>query len=219
MTSLKSHPIHERPREKLLLRGAQELTTHELFMILLGSGNKNISVQHLAQKVTKLFENTKQVQLNDLTQIKGIGLAKATLLLASLELTERLKPRHPEEVLNSVDKVLVHLFDLKSAMREQVVGLYLNARMKLIHKEILSIGSNNQSLITPKEVFGVIKQLPVSYFILAHNHPSGDTTPSTDDILFTKRLAEGGKILGIELLDHLIIGKETQYSFKQAGKL
>jgi DNA repair protein RadC len=132
---------------------------------------------------------------------------------------ERLRPSAPDELLNTVERVLVHLYDLRTSSREQIVGLYLNARMKLIHKEILSIGAFNQAVITPKEIFSVIKQLPVMYLVLAHNHPSGDPSPSEEDLAFTKRVAQAADMLGIQLLDHLIVGKTSHYSFKQAGQM
>jgi DNA repair protein RadC len=219
MNTLKNQPISERPREKLIQSGIDHLTTQELLMILLGSGNKQTPVQTLAQKIEKLFEKQKQVSLHDLLEIKGIGFAKACQIVAAMEIVERVRPSVPDDVLDSVDKVLIHLYELKKAQQEHIVGLYLNARMRLVAKETLSIGAMNQALITPKEVFGMIKQQPIMYLILAHNHPSGDTKPSDDDLAFTKRMKEAGELLGVKLLDHIIIGRTEHYSFKNKGLL
>ncbi|MEO8582110.1 MAG: DNA repair protein RadC [Patescibacteria group bacterium] len=219
MTSLKSLLQPDRPREKLEKYGVETLSTTELLMLILGSGSKRLPVHKLARKIEKQFEDSKQVTLQDLLCIKGIGLAKACQILASLELVERLQPRIPDEVLNSVDKIVVHLYDLKAAPREKIVGLYLNARMKLIHKEVLSVGSLNQALIAPKEVFSVIKHMPIAHFVLAHNHPSGEASPSLEDLQFTARMAKSGELLGVNLLDHIIITKTDHYSFKRHGKL
>lgn len=218
-TPLKSQPLSDQPREKLLQYGVEYVSTQELLMILLGSGNKQTPVQTLAQKIEKLFQEKKVVTLQDLQRIKGIGTAKACQIAAAMEIAERVRPPVTEETLDSVEKVLLHVYELKNATREHVVGLYLNARMRLIAKETLSIGAVNQALISPREVFGVIKQLPVMFFILVHNHPSGDIRPSADDIEFTQRMQRASKLLGIKMLDHIIVAKADQYSFKQSGLL
>lgn len=219
MTSLKTLLQPDRPREKLEKYGVDALSTTELLMVILGSGSRQLPVEKLAKKIEKQFEKYKEVTLVDLLDIKGIGLAKACQILASLELVERLRPSVPDEVLDSVEKVIVHLYDLKTASREQIVCLYLNARMRLVHKEVLSMGAINQALISPKEVFSVIKQLPITHIVLAHNHPSGDSSPSQEDIKFTKHIEDAAKIMGISLLDHIIITKNDHFSFKQSGKL
>lgn len=219
MTPLKALLQPDRPREKIEKWGVDALSTTELLMVILGSGSKQLPVHKLAQKIEKQFEKYKEVSLSDLLEIKGIGLAKACQIVASLELVERLRPRLPEEVLNSVDKVLNHLYELKISPREQIVCLYLNARLKLVHKEMISMGALNQALITPKEIFSIIKQLPITHIVLAHNHPTGDPTPSADDKEFTKRMNEAAQLLGITLLDHLIVAKQSHYSFKQSGQL
>lgn len=157
--------------------------------------------------------------LDDLMNIKGIGLAKACQILAAIELVERVKPRFPEEVLDSLDKVLQVISELRFTQREHIVGLYLNARMRLVHKEVLAVGSVNQSIIMPRDVFAVIKNHPVVFFILAHNHPTGDVQPSTDDVIFTHEMQKAGMILGVELLDHVIVGKNNHFSFKQSHML
>lgn len=217
MQSVKNAPKSERPRERLEQFGPEALSTTELFMILLGSGSKKTPVTQLAKQIDKLFHSQPKVKLSDLTKIPGIGLAKACQILASLELVERLYPREPDSTLDSLDKVLTHLDFLRHTDKETIVGLYLNTRMKLVHRETLAIGSLNQSIITPRDVFRAIKSHPVLYLIIAHNHPSGDPTPSLDDKKFTKVIQQAGDILGIELLDHVIIAKNREFSFKHDG--
>jgi DNA repair protein RadC len=219
MQSIKSLPLSERPREKMLQFGSERLETTELLSLLLGSGSSEVPVHKLAKRIQNLYEKKKKVEITDFLDVKGIGPAKACQIVAAMELSERLRPSLPDEIMNSVDKFVLHLYDLKYSTREQVVGLYLNARMKLVHKEVLSIGTLNQAFITPKEVFGVIKHHPILYFVLAHNHPSGDTSPSKEDLIFTKRLKDAGELLGVTLLDHIILGKNGHYSFKANGQL
>lgn len=219
MISIKHQPKSLRPRERLAEHGVECLQTSELLTILLGSGSSRIPVQQLAKKIEKLFEEQKKVELKDLMEVKGIGLAKACQIVSAIELVERISPRFPDEILNSLDKVLQVLSELRFLQREQVVGLYLDARLKLIHKEVLSIGSVNQNVIAPRDVFSPIKHLPVVFIILSHNHPSGEVSPSQDDIEFTRNMQDAGKILGVELIDHVIIAKHLHYSFKQAGRL
>lgn len=217
MPSLKLMPKSDRPREKLASQGIEFLNTQELLSLILGSGSAQIDVTRLAKQIEKLAETKKTLQLPDLTAIKGIGLAKAAQILAAVELAERLNPRVPDLILNSAEKVLAYLSELRFAEREQLVALYLNARHRLVHKEILAIGGLNQVSVTPRDVLSPIKHLPVLYIILAHNHPSGETNPSTDDIDFTVRIRQACQILGIELLDHLIITRTSQLSLKQTG--
>lgn len=219
MTSIKHIPKSQRPREKLQAQGVAGLTTTELLTIILGSGSRFVPVSILARKIEQKFADHKQVTFQDLISVKGIGLAKAAQILAAIELVERVSPRLPEEVLDSLDKVLHLLSELRFASKEQIVGLYLDARMKLISKELLALGSVNQSIITPRDVFAPIKHSPVVFLILAHNHPSGNPQPSSEDIVFTRNMQQAGSMLGVELLDHVIIAKSHHYSFKQSGIL
>jgi DNA repair protein RadC len=219
MKAVHTLPVLDRPREKLLNKGVEALTTPELFSVVLGSGSKRHPVHLLAQRLTRLFEAQSEVTLSDIYNLPGIGEAKACQIMAALELVERLRPHEPELTLNHESKVLSYLFDLRHAAKEQVVGLYLNARHQLMAKEVLAIGAVNQAMITPKEVFAPIKHAPILYLILAHNHPSGDPKPSQDDIGFTQRMVRAAELMGIELLDHIIVSKETHYSFRSANKL
>lgn len=217
MQSVKQTPKSQRPRERLEQFGPEALSTTELFMILLGSGSQKTPVNKLAQHIDKLFKSQPKVELKDLVKIPGVGLAKACQILSSLELVQRLQPQDPDSTLDSLDKVLSHLEFLKYSEKETIVGLYLNARMKLVHRETLAIGSLNQSVLMPRDVFRAIKQHTVLYLIIAHNHPSGDAQPSLEDKQFTQTIQQAGDILGVELLDHVIVAKKTHFSFKQQG--
>lgn len=217
--SIKELPTSERPRERLLQLGVEHLTTQELWMIVLGSGGKKRPLQKLATSVKKIFEESVKVTAQELLQIPGIGSAKACQIMASLELVERLKPRQPSEVLDSLEKVVRYVPDLQYAHKEQVIGLYLDARMRVIKRELLAFGSLNQTILSPRDIFQPIKYDPVVYLILVHNHPSGDVEPSLEDKAFTLRVAKAGDLLGIELLDHVIVGKEKAFSFKSSQLL
>jgi DNA repair protein RadC len=152
----------------------------------------------------------------EISKIKGIGSAKACEILASFELTKRaleiedgILPK-----INSAKEAVAQLQELRKMKKEHFVALYLNARNELVYKETVSIGILNASLIHPREVFKpAIDKLAVSV-IIAHNHPSGDTKPSEDDIEITKRLKKAGEILGVEVLDHIIITENSCFSFE-----
>lgn len=199
--------------------GIDYLTTQELLIVLLGSGIRGVNVRTLARILEKVLHDQPFPQLHDIVKIHGIGLAKACQLLAALELAERLRPRHPDAVIDSLEKVLHIIADLSHAQRERVVGLYLDARLQLIEMEVLAVGSVNQSIIAPRDVFSVIQHRPVVYLILAHNHPSGNVEPSPEDIAFTRTMRDAGVLLGVELLDHVIVGKQSHYSFKEHGRM
>jgi DNA repair protein RadC len=206
------------PREKIRKEGVSFLSTQELLAVILGSGIHRVPVQLLAQQISEQILTHQKIQLSDLTSIRGVGEAKACQILAAIELVERLRPSgYP--LLDSLQKVLNQVGELRYAQREQMVCLYLNTRMQLVHKETIAMGSVNQTVITPKDVFSVIKHHPVSFFILVHNHPSGDPTPSDEDLEFTRVMNEAGHLLGVELLDHAIVGQEKHYSLREHKQL
>jgi len=206
------------PREKIESQGVLSLTTEELIHTIIGSGSRLQNVQTLAKKISQKMQQKKTLQLNDLLIMKGVGKAKACQIIAAVELVERMRPIG-SPVLDSLQKVLLQLSELRFLPREHIVCLYLNARMQLLLKETISIGSVNQSVISPRDIFSVIKYHPVSYLILAHNHPSGVALPSQEDIFFTQTTRDAGHLLGLELLDHVIVAKEEHYSFREQRTL
>jgi len=210
-TRSEDHP--ERPREKLQKHGVSKLSTAELVAIVLGSGTTKHPIHELARDVAEKLRDT-QITLETLCVVPGIGFAKACQLLAMIEFVERVRP-HGFPVIDQLKKVTDLVGELKTFQREYVVCLYLNTRLQLLLKETVAVGSVNQSVVTARDVFSVIKYHPVSYIILVHNHPSGDPSPSEEDKIFTKRISEAGQILGIEVLDHVIVAERGHYSFKE----
>jgi DNA repair protein RadC len=194
------------------------VTTEELLSVILGSGSQHLHVDELAREIVNRLQSKMTLNLDALMKIKGVGLAKACQILAALELVERLRPiGYP--VIDSLSSVLDQAGELRTLAREHICCLYLNARMQLLLKETISIGSVNQSIISPRDIFSVIKYHPVVFIILLHNHPSGDATPSPSDFEFTHHIWHAGQLLGVELLDHVIVGNRQHYSFKEQGKL
>lgn len=216
----KELPKEEMPREKLLLYGAKKLSNEELLMIILKTGTKNISVKDLATKLlieTKGIRNLKNMTYQKLIQIDGIGEVKAIELLALIELSKRIQEKVSlTEVLNCTSQanIIEYFYSvLQDKKQEEFYVLYLDNKKKLIEKKKLFIGSINTSIVHPREIFKNAYLLSASFLICIHNHPSGDPTPSHEDIELTKKLKEIGEMHAIYLIDHLIIGRECYYSF------
>ena len=219
--TIRDLPRIERPREKLLKYGAGRLSAVELLAILLGTGRKGESVLLVARKLLKVvpFEKLSSLAPDEFRNISGIGPAKTCELLASIELGKRLfqnKKVGISQLLNPKD-VSDNLKDISLSKKEHFVVFFLDSRNQEIHREIISVGTINASLVHPREVFEpAVKHLSVQV-ILAHNHPSGDLEPSEEDLTVNKRLVEAGKLLGIEVLDHIIVTKDSFISFKEKG--
>lgn len=216
----KELPKEEMPREKLLLYGAKNLSNEELLMIILKTGTKNSSVKDLATKLltqTKGIRNLKNMTYQKLIQIEGIGQVKAIELLALIELSKRIQEKVPlTELLNCTNQtnIVEYFYNLlQDKKQEEFYVLYLDNKKKLIEKKKLFIGSINTSVVHPREIFKNAYLLSASFLICIHNHPSGDPTPSKEDIELTKKLKEIGEMHAIYLIDHLIIGRECYYSF------
>lgn len=217
-------PLSERPRERLLKLGTEALSVQELLALVLGRGTKGESVVLTAQKLLSNFGNLKNIasaSVEELTQIKGIGLAKATQLKAALELGRRLEEQSPDAnkltVRSPEDAVKAVRNKLKGKKREHFIALSLDTRNHLIGIHIISIGSLDSSIVHPREVFKEAITSSAASVIFVHNHPSGDPTPSDDDIKLTKRLVDVGEIMGIEVLDHIIICDTCYSSMKSRG--
>lgn len=212
-------PKSKRPRERLLKTGATNLTNAELLAIILGSGSQKRNVLSLARQITKRFENfTKRplkLTTQDLTNLHGVGPVKAAQILALIEFGQRnFSPHQVTRIMQPTD-VLPELKQLRQSRREQLVGLYLNARYELQAKETLAVGSLNSQRLVIRDVFAKAIILPSRCLLLAHNHPSGDTQPSHQDLMTTQKIKEACKLLGVELLDHLIVTQTDCLSFKE----
>lgn len=222
---IKDVPKEERPRERLLAVGAENLSNQELLAILLGSGTKQESVMELAKHILMHFEGLKLLKdatIEELIAIKGIGYAKGILILAAIELGRRMHQYRPTEnytIRSPEDGADYIMEDMRLLKQEHFVALFLNTKNQVIHRQTIFIGSLNASIVHPREVFREAIKRSAASIIVAHNHPSGDPTPSQEDIQVTKRLADTGKLIGIEVLDHLIIGDGKFVSLKEKGYL
>lgn len=216
---LKDLPKHEQPREKLIEKGVENLRNQELLAIILRTGIEGKDVLKVSGEILTKFPMQKllSLDLKTLSEIKGIGQGKASLLLAAFELTKRALEVEDNNLpkINSVKEVVAQLQEMRMAKKEHFVALYINSRNELVHKETISIGTLNSGLVHPREVFKPAIDLLVSSIIVAHNHPSGSPIPSEKDLELTKRLVEAGKILGIEIIDHVIIAAKESFSFKE----
>jgi len=214
---IKDLPKVERPREKLIQYGPEKLSNSELLAILLRSGKKGENVIELANKILKRFSKDELPSLafNDLKDYPGLGPAKACEIIACFELGKRLLKDKKTEIYLKPKEIWEELKDLRDHKKEHFVIFYLDSRNQEIKREIISVGSLNANLVHPREVFEPAVRHLAAQIVLAHNHPSGDPEPSEDDLEITKRLTESGKILGIEVIDHIIITKTGFISFKE----
>jgi DNA repair protein RadC len=206
----------DRPREKLERYGAQKLSDQELFAVMLGSGVRGAPVSTLAERIVQVLKKTGHAKVSraDVLAIKGLGSAKASQILAVIELAKRLGARAPE-VLTAKD-VWTLCLDVRDSKKEHLVAFYLDTQNRLLERQIVSVGTLTASLVHPREVFEPAVALRAGSVIVAHNHPSGSITPSPEDTEVTHRLKEAGVILGIPLLDHVIVTKTEHYSFRDA---
>ncbi len=216
-------PQNERPRERMLKYGSESLSNVELLAILLRTGSQNESVIQLAHSVMSKIETLQgfyDISLEELTNIRGIGPAKAIQIKAGIELGKRVLQQVPQakfSIQMPGDAARYIEDDIKYLKQEHFITLMLDTKNQVISKETISIGTLNSSIVHPREVFKPAIKKSVSAIILAHNHPSGDPTPSREDIEVTKRLVKAGELLGIDVLDHIIIGDSKYISFKEEG--
>ncbi len=214
-------PLTERPRERLLKLGAEALSSQELLALLLGRGIKGESVWITAQNLLTTFGNLRNIanaSVTELCQVKGIGLAKATQIKATFELgkrcehtseqTSKIKIKSPEDIIGVVKN------RLKGKKKEHFLVLSLDTRNHPIDIQTVSIGSLDSSIVHPREVFKEAISSCAASVIFVHNHPSGDPEPSEEDIKLTKRLADVGEIMGIDVLDHIILCDQHYLSMK-----
>lgn len=220
---LKDLPINERPRERLLRYGAEKLSNGELIAIILGNGTSKENILSISTRLLKVsggLNGLLNSEADELVKINGIGKAKAVQLLALGELTKRFKSYKSGEnykILTPKDAASLIMDELKVFDKEHLYVIMLNTKNVVIKISDVSVGSLNSSIVHPREVYNEPIVKHAASIIICHNHPSGDPEPSSEDINITKRLKECGKIIGIELLDHIIIGDGVYISLKEKG--
>lgn len=218
-------PVHSRPRERLEKYGEKALANHELLAILLRTGTKGSHVISLAMSVLNAFEDLyylKTATLEELMSISGIGLTKAIELRAAIELGGRITQASQiktGQVTSSKQAGEMLLKEMSGLQQEHVIALYLNTKNEIIKKETIFIGGLNSSIAHPREIFKGAVRYSAARLIVGHNHPSGNPEPSEADVQFTRRVSECGELMGIDLLDHIIIGQKEYISLKEQGAI
>lgn len=221
MPKIKDLPRVERPREKIEKYGPEKLSNSELLAILLGTGTKGLNVVELSKKILKKFSNgdLANASFEELENTFGLGKAKAAEIIACFELGRRLLKDKKTSLVLSPHDVWENLKDIRDNKKEHFVVFYLDTRNQQIKRETVSVGTLNANLVHPREVFERAIHCSAAQIIISHNHPSGDPAPSDDDVAVTRRLQEAGKILGIEVVDHVIVCDGSFLSFKCEGLL
>ena len=218
---IKDLPKDLLPREKALKYGLSSLSDEELLAISLGSGTKGINVIGLSQKILngKSFKDLKNLSLEDLQKIKGIGTTKALQILSIIEIAKRMENEEEKVKITSVSDAYNFLKYLSKESQEHMVGIYLNSSNELIAKEVIAKGSLNVVRVLPRDILYYALKYNCNGIIIAHNHPNGSSRPSEEDINFTKKLSQLALEMGFEILDHIIVGKNDYFSFAEKGLL
>lgn len=224
--SVKELPISERPYEKCEKYGAGALSDAELLAVILRTGTKSLRAIDLAVSILNAsaaypgLKGLNYLTLGELMSIKGIGRVKAIELLCLTEITKRMSKEIHQDTLRFITPQKVadyYMQDMRHLTREQVLLLMLNSKNKILKDMIISEGTVNTSIMPTREIFVQAVKYEAVNIILLHNHPSGDPTPSAEDIRVTKRLSEAGNLIGISLMDHIIIGDNRYISLKEQG--
>lgn len=221
--NIETVPNPSRPRERLEEYGVSNLADHELLAIILRTGTKGNNVLGLALDVLNAVEDLyrlRHVSMQELTKIPGIGKVKASEILSAIEFGKRVSQssQSKEGTVSSSQWVGNYLLEeLSNLKQENVLALYLNTKNEIIKKDTVFIGSLNSSVAHPREIFNRAISYSAARIILAHNHPSGNVEPSEADLSFTHRMIEAGELLGIEVLDHFIIGENCYLSMREKG--
>lgn len=223
---IKNMPVYERPQEKLIYRGVSALSTSELLALIIRTGSHNKSAVQLAEDVmaysSEEFGSLSASDVNELTEIDGIGTTKACSVIASIELAKRLSENASSDrriITSPGDAAELVMDALRYEKREHLVELILNAKCEVESRVTISIGELSATSVHPREVFNPAIRRSAAGIIIVHNHPSGDPSASQEDIGSTRRLREAADIIGIKLLDHIIIGDGVYTSLKAEGML
>ncbi|MBC7088394.1 MAG: DNA repair protein RadC [Tissierellales bacterium] len=220
--TIKEMPINERPREKLIAYGPNTLSNAELIAIIIQTGHGDKTAIDLANMIISMDKrgivHLTEASVDELKSINGIGEGKAAQIIAAIEIGKRIKKINPYENIRisepyQIAKILID--QMKFLTKEYFNIVLLDTKNQIISIENISVGSLNSSIVHPREVFKEALKKSSNSIILAHNHPSGDTTPSNEDIAITNRLIQSGEILGIKVIDHIIIGNENYLSMKE----
>lgn len=221
--AIKELPVDERPREKLIKYGAESLSNAELLAIILRVGTQEYSAIGLAEHILAKFGGIRgmaSASIEQLSSIHGLGQAKSAQIKAMVEFGKRMALasrdarvaiRNPQDAVDCVMPIL------RDEPKENFMALFLNTKNEVLRSKVITVGTLDSSLITPRELFREAITMNSASVIIAHNHPSGDPTPSRDDISVTKRLSQTGELIGIAVLDHLIIGDDRWVSLKDRG--
>jgi DNA repair protein RadC len=217
MKTIKDMPVHSRPREKLQEKGVAALTDEELVQAILGMGTAGRDVRAIAKQVAALIrEKQKDLSLDDLMDVPGMGLAKSAQILSAFELARRHLLKDTVKISRAQD-VLPLVSDLIEKHQEHFICISLNGANEVIEKRIVTIGLLNMSPVHPREVFADVILDRAAAVIFVHNHPSGDLQPSDADLKMHEQLTEAGNILGLRVLDHIIVSRRGYLSFQEAG--
>jgi DNA repair protein RadC len=217
MKTIKDMPEHARPREKLREKGPKALTDEELVAAILGMGTAGIDVRTMAKQVVSLIREHKEgLSLDHLLEVPGMGLAKAAQILSAFELARRHLFKEMVKIICAKD-ILPLVSDIAGKQQEHFVCISLNGANEVIERRIVTIGLIDKSPVHPREVFADVIADRAAAVIFVHNHPSGELQPSESDLNIHRQLTEAGKILGIQVLDHVIVTRKGYYSFREAG--
>ena len=218
---LKELPKHLRPREKIIKKGPENVKTGELLAVLLRTGKEGKNVLQLAQDILSKYpiETLAATPVETLITIDGIDRGKATAIIAAFELSRRadIARNSVQTIISKPIDALPFLTTISTRKKEYFVALYLNARNAVVHQEIISVGTLTSSIVHPREVFEPAIRASAAAMIIAHNHPSGDTSPSDQDIRITNKLVDAAAILDIDIVDHLIVSEKGYTSLKEEG--
>ncbi|WEV60175.1 DNA repair protein RadC [Streptococcaceae bacterium ESL0729] len=214
-----------RPRERLAAKGAEKLSEQELLAIILRTGTKELSATQLADQILKHFESLfalKKATVEELQKIKGIGPAKAIEIQAMVELGKRIQLSEVKKygsILNSHSLGNLLVEELSDLEQEHLITLYLDTKNNIIRKKVIFIGTVNSSTANPREILYYACKYMATSIIISHNHPSGDSTPSSQDHAFTEKISQACDLVGINLLDHIVVGSTGYYSYRENKRL